>query len=80
MNYTLNAYTLSECMDVMADYAEQYELNGQKNVIFCEDRLTLVAERALTRRMGGTFSSSITTFARFLSTDEKVLSKQKYFL
>ena len=76
MNYTLNAYTLSECMDVMADYAEQYELNGQKNVIFCEDRLTLVAERALTRRMGGTFSSSVTTFARFLSTDEKVLSKQ----
>ncbi|MBE5753289.1 MAG: hypothetical protein E7343_04405 [Clostridiales bacterium] len=76
MNYALNAYTLSECMEVMADYVERFELEGQRNVIFCEDRLTLVAERALTRRMGGTFSSSVTTFARFLSTDEKVLSKQ----
>ncbi len=76
MNYVLNAYTLSECMDAMADYAEKFEQDGQRNIIFCEDRLTLVAERALTRRMGGTFLSSVTTFARFLSTDEKILSKQ----
>ena len=76
MNFVLNAYTLSECMDVMADYVEKYELEGRKNIIFCEDRLTLIAERALTRRMGGTFFSSVTTFARFLQSDEKIISKQ----
>ncbi len=76
MNFVLNAYTLSECMDVMTDCVEKYELDGQKNVIFCEDRLTLIAERALTRKTGGTFLSSVTTFARFLSTDEKIISKQ----
>ena len=76
MNFVLNAYTLSECMDVMADCVEKYELEGRRNVVFCEDRLTLVAERALTRKTGGTFLSSVTTFARFLSTDEKIISKQ----
>ena len=76
MNYLLNAYTLSECMDVMVDCVQKFEASGRRNVIFCEDRLTLIAERALTRRMGGSFLSSVTTFARFLSTDEKILSKQ----
>lgn len=72
----LNAYTLSECMEIMAEYAAAGEARGERNLIFCEDRLTLIAERALTRRMGGTFFSSVTTFARFLKTDAKVLSKQ----
>ena len=65
MNFILNAYTLSECMDLMAERVELFERNGERNIIFCEDRLTLIAERAITRRMGGTFLSSVTTFARF---------------
>ena len=72
----LNAYTLSECMEIMAEYAAAYESRGGKNLIFCEDRLTLIAEQALTRKTGGTFFSSVTTFARFLKTDEKILTKQ----
>lgn len=76
MTAVLNAYTLSECMEIMAEYAAAYEATGGRNLIFCEDRLTLIAERALTRRMGGTFFSSVTTFARFLKTDEKILTKQ----
>jgi len=76
MTTVLNAYTLSECMEIMAEYVADYEKLGGRNLIFCEDRLTLIAEKALTRRLGGTFFSSVTTFARFLKTDEKILTKQ----
>ena len=76
MNTVLTAYTLSECMETMAEYASAYEKLGGKNLIFCEDRLTLIAERALVAKTGGTFFSSVSTFARFLKTDERALSKQ----
>lgn len=70
------AYSLSQCMEVMAEYAQAYEQTGGRNIIFCEDRLTLLAERALLAKKGGTFLSSVVTFARFLKADEKTLSKQ----
>ena len=76
MNAVLKAYTLSQCMDAMADYAAAYEAQGGTNLIFCEDRLTLLAERALLKRLGGTFRSSVSTFARFMKTEERVISKQ----
>ncbi|MBO5362763.1 MAG: exodeoxyribonuclease V subunit gamma, partial [Clostridia bacterium] len=76
MNAVLKAYTLSECMETMADYAAAYEEQGGVNLIFCEDRLTLIAERALLSRLGGTFRSNVTTFARFLSTETHTVSKQ----
>jgi len=76
MNLILKAYTLSECMDAMAQYVAAYEQAGDKNLVFCEDRLTLIAERALARATGGTFFSSVSTFARFLKTNEKSISKQ----
>ncbi len=72
----LSAYTLSECLEAMAENVAAYEGLKRRNLIFCEDRLTLVAERALLRRTGGSFLSEVTTFARFLKTDGKVLSKQ----
>ena len=76
MNAVLKAYTLSECMEAMADYAAAYEQQGGVNLIFCEDRLTLIAERALLSRLGGTFRSNVSTFARFLQTDAHTVSKQ----
>lgn len=76
MNAVLKAYTLSECMETMAEYAAAYEERGGVNLIFCEDRLTLIAERALLARVGGTFRSHVATFARFLKTEEHTLSKQ----
>ncbi len=76
MHTVIKAYTLSQCMDAMAEYASAFEKQGGQNLIFCEDRLTLIAERALTERMGGTMFSSVTTFARLVRTQEKVLSKQ----
>lgn len=76
MTTIVKAYTLSECMEAMSEYALAYEQAGGRNLIFCEDRLTLVAERELVRRTGGTFLSSVTTFARFLSSNERSISKQ----
>ena len=72
----IKAYTLSECMEIMANRAAENESVGGRNLIFCEDRLTLIAERALTARMGGTFFSNVSTFARFLKKEDVVLSKQ----
>lgn len=76
MNTVIRAYTLSECMEVMSEYAEAFEKQGGKNLVFCEDRLTLIAERALIARMGGTFRSSVSTFARFLKAEGQTISKQ----
>ena len=52
--------------------------SGRKTLIFCEDRFTLEAERAVASARGAAFDVSVTTFARFLSdgTPRKVLSKQ----
>lgn len=51
---------------------------GEKNLIFCEDRLTLEAERAVARAQGAAFDTSVATFARFLRgvSGKKALSKQ----
>ena len=76
MNAVIKAYTLSQCLELMAEYAAAYESQGGRNLIFCEDRLTLLAERALLKKVGGTFSSGVATFARFLKTDAKTISKQ----
>jgi len=76
MNLILKAYTLSQCMEIMAENAAAHEALGEKNLIFCEDRLTLLAERALLKATGGTYLSTVTTFARFLKSDKKTISKQ----
>lgn len=76
MTTLLTAYTLSECMDAMAEYVSAYEQTGERNIVFCEDRLTLIAERAVVKALGGTFFTSVTTFSRFLNGHEKALSKQ----
>lgn len=76
MRTILTAYTLSECMEAMSAYALALEKQGGNNLIFCEDRLTLIAERALANATGGTFRSTVSTFARFLKADERTISKQ----
>ena len=56
------------------------EERGVRTVIFCEDRLSLAAERTVCAAVGGTFLTSVYTFARFLSSERgrnaNVLSKQ----
>ncbi len=72
----IKTFTLSECMEEMSSYVSAFEKTGGTNLVFCEDRLTLIAERAILRETGGTFQTSVTTFARFLQTDERAISKQ----
>ncbi len=76
MHAVIKAYTLSECMEIMGEYARSYEALGGETVVFCEDRLTLIAERALVNSLGGSFHTSVSTFARFLKTEGKTVSKQ----
>ncbi len=76
MHTIIRARTLSDCMEAMAEYAQAYESRGGQNLIFCEDRLTLLAERALLSKMGGTFSSAVSTFARFMKADGRTVSKE----
>lgn len=76
MNAVVQAHTLSQCLELMSEYASAYEAQGGQNLIFCEDRLTLLAERALLKKVGGTFASGVATFARFLKTDAKTITKQ----
>lgn len=45
------------------------EKNGRQTVIFCEDRLTLAAERTVCAAVRGTFSVSVFTLARFLASE-----------
>ncbi len=76
MTAIFKAYTLSECLDVLTDLVERSERVGKRSLIFCEDRLTLIAERAIARKLGGSFLTSVSTFSRFLKTDSKILGKQ----
>lgn len=68
--------SLKAGLDYLTRYILQREEKGEKTLVFCEDRLTLLAERAVCRARGGTFLSSVTTFARFLKADGRLLSKQ----
>lgn len=67
---------LDEGMEFLKNYVRAAEERGERTVIFCEDRLTLLAEQAVCRAVGGTFLTSVTTFARFLRCSGKTLSKQ----
>ncbi|MDE6001719.1 MAG: hypothetical protein K2G96_05330, partial [Clostridia bacterium] len=60
---------LSVALEKLKSIISENEKNGKKTVIFCEDRLTLAAERTVCAAVGGTFSVSVFTFARFLSSE-----------
>ncbi len=80
MNLSVIAPTLEEALGELKKYIKNAEKSARRTVIFCEDRLTLVAERAVCAAVGGTFNTSVYTFARFLSSErrgeEKILSSQ----
>lgn len=60
---------LSTALEKLKEIIAANEKNGKKTVIFCEDRLTLAAERTVCAAVGGTFSVSVYTFARFLMSE-----------
>lgn len=57
-------------LDKLKEIVAKNEKSGQKTVIFCEDRLSLAAERTVCAVVGGSFSTSVYTFARFLSSEK----------
>ncbi len=70
----IGAPTLDDGLLALSQRAAENEARGRKTLIFCEDRLTLLAERAVLSR-GGTLDTEVTTFARFLSGSGETLSK-----
>lgn len=74
------APVLRGALEKLKNLITENERLGKRTVIFCEDRLTLAAERTVCAAVGGTFNTSIYTFARFLAEEriksENVLSSQ----
>lgn len=60
---------MSVALGKLSEIISDNETKGKNTLIFCEDRLTLAAERAVCAAVGGTFSVSVYTFARFLSSE-----------
>lgn len=71
----VTVYT-APCVDALLAYLRALPREG-KALVFCEDRLTLEAERAVAAG-GAVFDIAVTSFARFLGdkSGKKVLSKQ----
>ena len=76
MILSIRAATLSDALEALSAEIAKREAAGEVNYIFCEDRLTLLAERAVLKERGGTFLSEVTTFARYLKSEKPVLSKE----
>lgn len=64
------APTLGAALKKLEELVAANEERGARTVIFCEDRLTLAAERTVCSAVGGTFSTAVYTFARFLAAEK----------
>lgn len=60
---------LEKFKQIVSDHAEKDGREGRRLVVFCEDRLSLVAERAVCEAAGGTFAVSVYTLSRFLTSE-----------
>ncbi len=69
MNYSIITPTLPEALEELKKRVFDAENSGRRTIIFCEDRLTLMAERAVCLAVGGTFLTSVYTFSRFLASE-----------
>ena len=80
MLHAINCAVLSVALEQLKNIVRKNEEKGQKTVIFCEDRLSIAAARTVCAAVEGTFSTSVFTLARFLSSEkgkaENVLSSQ----
>ena len=75
----IGAPTLDDALSALSAAVSENEGRGERTFIFCEDKVTLLAERAVLEAVGGTMLTEVTTFARFLSgakTGARLLSKQ----
>ena len=58
---------LEKFKEIVCAHAEKDGNEGKRLVVFCEDRLSLVAERAVCEAVDGTFAVSVYTLSRFLA-------------
>ncbi|MDE6691522.1 MAG: PD-(D/E)XK nuclease family protein [Clostridia bacterium] len=58
---------LEKFKEIVSAHSEKDGNEGRRLVVFCEDRLSLVAERAVCEAVGGTFAVSVYTLSRFLT-------------
>ncbi len=78
MTELIGAPTVDDALTALQEKVKTYEARGERTLVFCEDRLTLLAERAVLAATGGTFLTEVSTFRRFLSERPaaRLLSKQ----
>lgn len=76
----ISCSALSVALEQLKKIVIENEAAELHTVVFCEDRLSLAAERTVCSAVGGTFLTSVYTFARFLSVEcgkpQNVLSAQ----
>lgn len=60
---------LKKFKQIVRAHTETGGREGKPLVVFCEDRLSLVAERAILEEAGGTFAVSVYTLSRFLTAE-----------
>lgn len=68
----------ADCAEVLTKKLKCTRAVDERNVIFCEDKLTLTIEKAVLKKCGGSFDTVVTTFKRYLSSHvntDKVLNK-----
>lgn len=77
---SISCAALSVALEQLKTIVKNNEDAGRRTVVFCEDRLSLAAERTVCAAVEGTFLTSVYTFARFLAAEcgkpQNVLSAQ----
>ncbi len=66
MTKIIGASTLDDALSALTEAVAAAEGRGEETLVFCEDRLTLLAEQAVVAANGATFLTEVTTFRRFL--------------
>lgn len=76
----VNCAALPVALAQLKNLIQKNEEEKQRTLVFCEDRLSLAAERTVCEAVEGTFLTSVYTFTRFLGEEcgkpQNVLSKQ----
>lgn len=68
--------SISDGLEFLKDAVARNDEDGRPTLIFAEDRLTFLCERAICARLGGSFSAQVKTFGVYLGGGGKIISKQ----
>lgn len=71
--------TYFNTFNILAEIIDKSQSADLKNVIFCEEKISLMVERAICNSLGGTFSTRVFSFGKYLKSKVKessVISKE----